>query len=366
MRDALTIAGRHALARRLLAWYAEHRRALAWRAAPGARTEPYRVWLSEIMLQQTQVATVGPYFRRFVTRWPSIEALAAASLDDVLHAWAGLGYYARARNLHACARLLVDAHAGALPTTERELRALPGIGAYTAAAISAIAHGQAATVVDGNVERVIARLFGIETPLPKARPEIRAAAARLSASRQSPAVDPGEYAQALMELGALVCTPRAPDCPRCPWAEACTARERGIAEDLPRRAPRPERPWRHALAFWVSRPDGVVLLRRRPPRGLLGGMVEVPSTPWGPRKWGIAGARRHAPLAATWRALPGTVEHGFTHLQVAVRIFAATTEEARGAAGDLWVAPADFGQYALPRLTRKVAEHALGAIPKGA
>ena len=348
MRDAQTIAGRRALARGLLAWYAENRRPLPWRAEPGTRTEPYRVWLSEIMLQQTQVATVGPYFRRFLARWPSIEALAAASLDDVLHAWAGLGYYARARNLHACARLLVDNNAGALPMTERELRALPGIGAYTAAAISAIAHGQAATVVDGNVERVIARLFGIETPLPKARPEIRAAAARLAVAGESPTADPGEYAQALMELGGLVCTPRA----------------RGIAEDLPRRGPRPERPWRHALAFWVSRPDGAVLLRRRPPRGLLGGMVEVPSTPWRARKWGLAGAPRHAPLAATWRALPGTVEHGFTHLQVAFRILAATTDEARDTAAGLWVAPADFGEHALPRLTRKLAEHALGAILK--
>ena len=351
---------RRALARKVLAWYAENRRRLPWRAAPGATAEPYHVWLSEIMLQQTRVATVELYFREFLRRWPSVEALAAAHLDEVLHAWAGLGYYARARNLHACARALVADYGGALPTTERALRALPGIGAYTAAAIAAIAHGRAANVVDGNVERVVARLFAIATPLPAARAEIHAAAAQLA-----PGVQPGDWAQALMELGALVCTPRSPACGRCPCAYACAAAARGDAEDLPRRAPRAERDLRHAVAFWIARADGAVLLRRRPPRGLLGGMIEVPSTPWRARAWGAAQARRHAPLRAVWRTLPGTVDHGFTHLRVAFRVAAATTDSTGGGAEGLWVAPADFGDHALPRLTRKLADHALGLTVRG-
>jgi A/G-specific adenine glycosylase len=359
VRGGATIRGRRALVRKVLAWYAENRRRLPWRALPGARADPYHVWLSEIMLQQTQVATVEPYFRRFVARWPNIEALAAANLDEVLHAWAGLGYYARRRG--GCARRLVTDHAGALPKTESELRALPGIGAYSAAAIAAIAHGRAATVVDGNVERVITRLFAIETPLPRAHPEIRAAAARLMHESESCGADPGDWAQALMELGALVCTPRRPGCARCPCANACTARARGNAEDLPRRVRRPKRPLYHAVAFWIARADGAVLLRRRPPRGLLGGMLEVPSTPWRAPTWTPAEARRHAPLAATWRTLPGTVDHGFTHLKVAFRVAAASTIDAGVGASGMWIAPADFRDHALARLTRKIADHALGA-----
>ena len=367
MRDARAgdrgvAASRHrrALAAKLLAWYAENRRRLPWRAPPGASAEPYHVWLSEIMLQQTRVATVEPYFRRFVARWPNIEALAAASLDEVMHAWAGLGYYARARNLHACARRLVADHGGALPANEQALRRLPGIGAYTAAAIAAIAHDQAANVVDGNVERVVARLFAIDTPLPAARAEIRAATSELA-----PGFAPGDWAQALMELGALVCTPRSPACERCPCRTVCAAAARGDAEDLPRREPRAERPRRHALAFWIARGDGAVLLRRRPPRGLLGGMMEVPSTPWRAGRWTLARARRHAPLAAAWRTLPGTVEHGFTHLSVAFRIAAARTEACGEGIEGLWVAPARFHDHALPRLARKLADHALGATEKG-
>ena len=354
-----------ALARKVLAWYAENRRQLPWRAPTGTTAEPYHVWLSEIMLQQTQVATVEPYFRRFVARWPSIEALAAADLDEVLHAWAGLGYYARPRNLHACARRLVEAHAWALPNSDRALRALPGIGVYTAAAITAIAHGRAASVVDGNVERVAARLFGIETPLPQGRSEIRAAATRLTLFGQSPGTRPGDWAQSLMELGALVCTPRAPACDRCPCATICTAAARGIAADLPRRTPRAERPIRHALAFWMARADGTVLLRRRPLGGLLGGMMEVPSTPWRARPWTITQARRHAPLSVSWRTLPGTVDHGFTHLSVTFRIATASLGRSENDVAGSWVKPSDFHQHALPRLTRKVAERALGTAPEG-
>ncbi len=364
-RKGAGVGDRRTLARRLLAWYADNRRRLPWRAPPGAAAEPYHVWLSEIMLQQTRVATVEPYFRRFVARWPDIDALAAANLDEVLHAWAGLGYYARARNLHACAKRLVAEHGAALPETERELRALPGIGAYTAAAIAAIAYGRPAIVVEGNVERVLARLFGIETALPQALPEIRAAASRLTPAGGSPGVHPGDWAQSLMELGALVCTPRAPACDRCPLAYACTAAAKGTAEELPHRTPRADRPLRHAVAFWIACAEGTVLLRRRPPQGLLGGMMEVPSTPWRARPWSLAEARRHAPLRAVWRTLPGTVDHGFTHLKVAFRIATATTDNGPSDGAGIWIEPSELHRHALPRLTQKVADRALQATTRG-
>src|SRR6266852_943396 len=257
---------------RLLAWYDRHRRTLPWRAPAGARAEPYLVWLSEIMLQQTTVATVGDYFRRFVERWPTVEALAAAPLDDVLSAWAGLGYYARARNLHACARAVAERHDGRFPEDEASLLALPGIGRYTAAAIRAIAFDQPASAVDGNVERVIARLFAIDTPLPDAKPEIQLLAAKLVPESRA-----GDYAQAMMDLGATVCTPKSPRCVICPLMSSCRARKLGLAEDLPRRSPKAERPTRRGLAFVLARRDGAILLRKRPAKGLLGGMDSVPS-----------------------------------------------------------------------------------------
>jgi A/G-specific adenine glycosylase len=230
-------------ASRLLEWYDRHRRTLPWRAPAGERTDPYRVWLSEIMLQQTTVATVGDYFRRFAERWPTLETLAAAPLDDVLSAWAGLGYYARARNLHACARTVVEQHGGRFPEDEAALLALPGIGRYTAAAIRAIAFDQPASAVDGNVERVIARLFAIETPLPEGKIEIAARAAALVPRRRA-----GDYAQAMMDLGATVCVPKAPRCVICPLVSACRGRALGIADDLPGRAPKREKPTRARTA----------------------------------------------------------------------------------------------------------------------
>src|SRR5579885_2301985 len=269
----------------LLAWYDRHRRVLPGRALPGERPDPYRVWLSEVMLQQTTVPAVMGYFARFLERRPDVEALAEAPLDEVLHAWQGLGYYARARNLHACARAVVARHGGAFPRDEAALRALPGIGDYTAAAIAAIAFDRRAAPVDGNVERVTARLFAIETPLPEAKPELRRLAASLVPERRA-----GDYAQAAMDLGATLCTPRKPRCVLCPWREECRARALGVAENLPRRRAAAARPVRRGVAFWAVREDGAVLLRRRPEAGLLGGMMEVPSTPWRAAEWSEAEA----------------------------------------------------------------------------
>src|SRR5437870_9775184 len=289
----------------LLAWYDRHRRKLPWRAPPGTPSDPYRVWLSEIMLQQTTVATVRPYFDRFMARWPDISALAAASLDEVLQLWQGLGYYARARNLHACARAVVDRHRGFLPDEIGTLRALPGIGDYTAAAIAAIAFDRQAVAIDGNVERVIARLLAVREPLPVAKSRLEALAAALVPEQRA-----GDFAQALMDLGATICTPRRPRCVLCPWRACCAAVAFGMAEALPARAEKPERPLRHGVAFWLTRADGWVLLRRRPDRGLLGGMIEVPSTPWRTAPWTFAEAVRSAPVAVAWSPLPGAVRHG--------------------------------------------------------
>ncbi len=339
---------------RLLAWYDRHRRDRPWRAKPGERPDPYRVWLSEIMLQQTTVATVGGYFSRFMARWPDVSALAAASLDEVLHLWQGLGYYARARNLHACARAVVERHGGRFPQSEAELRALPGIGDYTAAAVAAIAFGQAATPVDGNVERVMARLFAHAEPLPDAKPALRQLAAKLTPTERT-----GDYAQAVMDLGATVCMPKKPRCMLCPWREACRGRMQGIAESLPARLAKPEKPLRRGIAFWAVRPDGAVLLRRRPEKGLLGGMMEVPSTPWREAPWSAADAKAAAPVPAKWRALPGVVRHSFTHFHLELAVLAGEVRKAACAAGQ-WVVPDAFPAQALPTVMKKVVAHARG------
>jgi A/G-specific adenine glycosylase len=338
----------------LLAWYDRHRRDLPWRAPPGVRPDPYRVWLSEIMLQQTTVVTVAPYFDRFVARWPSVSALAAASLDEVLHQWQGLGYYARARNLHACAGAVVERHGGRFPDDVAGLRALPGIGEYTAAAIAAIAFDRREAAVDGNVERVVARLFAVSEKMPAAKPRLRALAAGLV-----PALRAGDFAQAMMDLGATICTPRRPRCVLCPWRGACAARAGGFAEDLPARAEKPERPLRHGVVFWLVRGDGAVLLRRREERGLLGGMIEVPSTAWREARWGEGEALSAAPVATHWTPLPGTVQHGFTHFRLELTTLAATTESPMEG---IWATPDQFKDYALPTLTKKVVKHALSVL----
>ncbi|MBM3509674.1 MAG: A/G-specific adenine glycosylase [Alphaproteobacteria bacterium] len=342
-----------ASARRLLAWYDRVGRDLPWRVKRG-RADPYRVWLSEIMLQQTTVATVIPYFERFTQRWPNVEALAAADIDAVLTAWQGMGYYSRARNLHRTAQIVAEALDGAFPTTEDGLRALPGIGAYTAAAVAAIAFDRRAVVVDGNVERVMSRLFAITTPLPKAKPELRAAAAALT-----PKTRCGDYAQAVMDLGATVCTPTRPACERCPWRRACRAHASGIAAGLPRRIAKTVGAMRYGVAFVLTRADGAVLLRRRPPRGLLGGMMEVPSTPWratAPNRGAIAAA---APAALDWRALPGVVSHGFTHFPLEIAVVAGAIDRDPAARIDgVWCRPDRFADCALPTLFKKVLRHA--------
>jgi A/G-specific adenine glycosylase len=308
------------------------------------------------MLQQTTVATVGPYFDRFVARWPDISALAAAPLDDVLRLWQGLGYYARARNLHACARAIAERHGGTFPDDRAALQALPGVGAYTAAAIAAIAFDQRVAAVDGNVERVIARLYAVAAPLPGAKPRLAALAAALVPSRRA-----GDFAQAMMDLGATLCTPRRPRCVLCPWRAACAAGSSGRAEAFPARAQRPERPQRFGVGFWLTRADGAVLLRRRPDRGLLGGMIEIPSTAWRESPWPLDEALQAAPATARWSLLPGTVRHGFTHFRLELAVAAAT---AAAPVDGLWSAVDRLGEHALPTLMKKVVGHAVSALSR--
>jgi len=297
-----------AIAKRLLHWYDGHARSLPWRSAPGTPPpDPYRVWLSEVMLQQTTVAAVIPYFARFTSRWPNVTALAAAADAEVMAAWAGLGYYARARNLLACARA-VAARGGTFPDNEAELRALPGLGAYTAAAIAAIAFGRQAAVVDANVERVAARLGALDQPLPQARTAIRARVADLT-----PPQRPGDFAQAMMDLGATVCTPRAPRCPLCPLAGDCRGRRAG-AERFPVKPPKPEKPARKGRAFWIARGDAVWLVQR-PGTGMLAGMRALPDDGWSARGDGHGAG----PLAGPWR-LAGSVRHGFTHFDLELQL----------------------------------------------
>jgi A/G-specific adenine glycosylase len=343
----------------LLAWYDRHRRKLPWRAPPGERSDPYRVWLSETMLQQTTVKSVAPYYARFLARWPDLNALATASLDEVLAAWAGLGYYARARNLHACARIVVERHDGRFPASERALRELPGIGAYTAAAIAAIAFGQSATPVDGNIERVIARLCALATPLPAGKSEIARQARALTPDKRA-----GDFAQALMDLGATLCTPKKPACALCPWNGCCAAHARGEAELFPLRTPKRDGKLRRGVAFVARRTDDCVLLRTRPPRGLLGGMAEVPTTAWAvdfDDSQALLEAPRFSPKQAAWRKMTGVVRHVFTHFPLELTVYRTELPHRTAApAGTRWAAIAQLGDEALPSLMRKVVAHGLG------
>jgi A/G-specific adenine glycosylase len=350
---AQTRAPSEGMATRLLAWYDRHRRVLPWRARPGETADPYHVWLSEIMLQQTTVAAVGPYFANFLARWPTVEALAAAPLDDVLTAWAGLGYYARARNLHKCAQA-VAARGGAFPSDEAGLLELPGIGAYTAAAIAAIAFDKRAAVMDGNVERVVARLYRVANALPAAKPELRALADSLTPDQR-----PGDYAQAVMDLGATICTPRKPRCALCPWREDCAAFKAGDAEDYPRKAAKAARPILHAVAYWMTLPDGRLILRRRKEEGLLGGMMEIPTNTWRATPWSSDEARAAAPVDATWRDLPGNIRHVFTHIDLRLTLLSGVL---RKIPDGMLAAPLDrLGDYALPSVMRKIVSAAVKA-----
>ena len=339
------------ISRPLLDWYDRARRDLPWRARPGETPDPYRVWLSEVMLQQTTVAAVGPRFRRFLDRWPTVADLAAAPDAEVMAEWAGLGYYARARNLLKCARAVAERHDGRFPDDEAALAELPGVGPYTAAAVAAIAFDRKATPVDGNIERVTARLYRIETPLPAAKSEIKA-----RAQAMTPDGRPGDFAQALMDLGATVCLPRRPRCLACPLTGACAARRAGVEADLPAKAPKREKPLRSGIVYWVEREDGHVLLRRRRPKGLLGGMVELPSFGWSDDDAPRAVER----LAEEWTELPEPVRHGFTHfrLELAVRLGAAAPEAS--APEDCFWLPVDrLADAGLPSALAKAAKAAL-------
>jgi A/G-specific adenine glycosylase len=330
-------ATRENLRKSLLSWYDRSGRDLPWRVRAGC-PEPYRVWLSEVMLQQTTVAAVGPYFSKFVERWPTVRALAAAPRDDVLEAWAGLGYYSRARNLHAAAKVLA---CDGFPVDEAGWRKLPGVGAYTAAAIAAIAFDEATNVVDGNVERVIARLRAVETPLPAAKPAVRTLAGELVAYAR-----PGDWAQALMDLGATVCTPKAPKCSLCPWRGACAAFATGAPENYPRRAAKAARPERFGAAFRAEC-EGAIWLVRRPDKGLLGGMAGLPTTEWRSAPWVRADALKQAPAKAKWKRV-GTVRHVFTHFALTLDVYAAEAElGGEGWWGDASALPTVFKKAAL-------------------
>ena len=339
----------------LLAWYDRHRRQLPWRAPPGQTSDPYRVWLSEIMLQQTTVKAVGPYFEKFTARWPTVAALGAASLDDVLRMWAGLGYYSRARNLYACAVTVLREHGGVFPDTEEGLRMLPGVGPYTAAAIAAIAFDRHTMPVDGNIERVVSRLFAVEEPLPKSKPRIQELAATLLWTSRA-----GDSAQALMDLGATICTPKKPACVLCPLNDNCAARKRGDQETFPRKAPKKTGALRRGAAFVVTRGDEL-LVRTRPEKGLLGGMTEVPTSEW------FAGhddkdARIQAPAlkVSRWHRKTGVVTHVFTHFPLELVVYVTSVPARTRAPKDMrWVPIATLKDEALPNVMRKVIAHGL-------
>jgi len=342
----------------LLAWYDRDRRDLPWRALPGEPADPYKVWLSEIMLQQTTVAAVKPYFLGFLTRWPNVGLLAQASIEEVMRAWSGLGYYSRARNLHACAQIVAGSRKGKFPDTEAELRCLPGIGPYTAAAVAAIAFGRPIAAIDGNAERVLARLHAISTPLPAARSEIRAKAAAMV-----PVERPGDFAQAMMDLGAIICLPKRPSCDICPMRKFCRGHASGRPESLPRKAPRRARPLRQGAAFFVRRRDGAVLVRTRPPKGLLGGMTEIPGTGW-ETHFDAALAARQAPVEASYRKLDRQVGHAFSHFALRLDIYVAEVASWRRApTGYRFVPDCRLDKEAFPSVMRKIIE-AVRQTPK--
>ena len=387
---------KHHLCNKLLAWYDVHRRVLPWRAAKGRRADPYRVWLSEIMLQQTTVQAVGNYYRKFLAKWPTVTALANARQDEVLAAWAGLGYYARARNLHAAAKLVAHQMGGKFPATAQDLRALPGVGAYTSGAIAAIAYDEKQAAMDANAERVIARLYAVETPMPKAKTELHTLCSALVPERA------GDFVQALMDLGSAICTPKRPACGNCPWTDDCLARQRGVQDRLPVKAPKVARPLKRGAAFVARDKTGAVLLVQRPDKGLLASMLEPPLGPWTEDFPSPAKALKQAPFEAKWKRRPGIVRHGFTHFELEIEVYVAVVAKrlnpichprpsaAKAARGEgdpggkqksggnrlgslpsaraiarpspgmtMWISPNKLGEVALPTVMRKMLEHGL-------
>ena len=360
----------------LLDWYDKHRRQMPWRAAAGQKPDPYHVWLSEVMLQQTTVATVKPYFDKFKRLFPTVHDLAAADDETVMAAWAGLGYYSRARNLLKCARQIVAEYDGQVPADEEALLALPGIGPYTAAAVAAIAFGLPTAPVDGNIERVIARSFGLTTPLPKLKQEVRPLMVQLVA--RLPQGRAGDFAQAMMDLGSGICTPKRPNCGACPFAQTCRAHAEGTAETLPRRTPKKPKPERHGTIFWLENAQGAVLMMRRPDKGLLGGMMCLPSIGWDAEN----DTTLPQLLPDGWQAVGGEVVHVFTHFRLTLRVQRRRAPKgfrkpagsgdgvsdggdgvsSAGADGNQyeWVMPHDFPNRALPNVMRKVVAHVLG------
>ena len=337
----------HDIADRLLAWYDTNARVLPWRAPPGTPPpDPYRVWLSEVMLQQTQVAAVIPYFDTFTTRWPDFASLAAAADADVMSAWAGLGYYARARNLLAAARAVAGEHGGRLPGDETVLRRLPGFGAYTAAAVASIAFGKRAVVVDGNVERVVTRLFAVNAPLPGAKSQVRELTDSITPDARA-----GDFAQAMMDLGATICTPRSPRCLLCPLAEPCAARRAGTPDAFPVKAKKAARPVRYGTFFWLEH-EGAVLLIRRPAKGLLGGMRALPTGPWSDSPPGLV----DAPVAADWTLRNAPIRHVFTHFELNAVLATATLARHIGAVDGEWWPIDRLDEAGLPRLFAKAVE----------
>ena len=336
------------LSSNLLEWYDVHARPMPWRTPPaekkaGVQPDPYRIWLSEVMLQQTTVAAVKNYFNRFITRWPTVVSLAAANDGDVMGEWAGLGYYARARNLLKCARVITDEHSGIFPDDHATLLTLPGIGPYTAAAISSIAFDLRHVVVDGNVERVMSRLYDIHSPLPASKLELTAKAEHLTPNQRT-----GDYAQAVMDLGATICTPKSPACGICPWHESCKARKAGTAPDLPKKTPKKPKPTRHGTVYLGRRSDGAWLLERRPNKGLLGGMLGWPGSDWidvtTPRPIGTP------PTPADWKTEEGEVRHTFTHFHLLLTVMSATIESNEQL---LFLGHNDFRPSDLPTVMRK-------------
>jgi A/G-specific adenine glycosylase len=336
------------LSRKLLMWYDENARDLPWRVKGGRAADPYKVWLSEIMLQQTTVAAVKDYFLKFIMLWPSVRDLAQASTEDVMKAWAGLGYYARARNLHACAKVVVAEFGGKFPAQIDQLQKLPGIGPYTSAAIAAIAFDIPAAAIDGNVDRVISRYYAIEESLPQSKPRIRELTTALVPEKRS-----GDFAQSLMDLGATICTPKSPACDRCPWTDHCSGRLRGLAETLPRKATKQKVQTRYGHVYWIENSTGEVLVRTREAKGLLGGMTEFPSSDWFQGKL----EKFVAPFNSSWKKMSGVVEHSFTHFRLELTVWKAQSEIPE--LKSHFVPRNELSGEALPTLMRKVAAHVL-------